>query len=79
MFVRLVILVAVAALAWGVVAHRSEGAGRPRPYVVQPGDTLWAIAERKYAGDPRQAVWHIERRNGLSGPTIHAGQTLLLP
>jgi hypothetical protein len=75
-----VLLVAVAALVlWGVVARASEGAGRERLYVVQPHDTLWSIAVRSYAGDPRAAVWKIEHRNHLSSTTLVPGQRLLVP
>ena len=48
-------------------------------YQVQPGDTLWSIAQRHYHGDVRDAIWRIERANHLHGPDVHAGQTLVLP
>jgi nucleoid-associated protein YgaU len=48
--------------------------------VVQPGDTLWAIAAEHYpADDVRVRVQDIEQANGLDGPTIVVGQTLRLP
>jgi nucleoid-associated protein YgaU len=48
--------------------------------VVRPGDTLWSIAAARYpADDPRERVDAIERLNGLSGPTIVVGESLLLP
>ena len=48
--------------------------------VVQPGDTLWAIAAAHYpADDVRTRVADIERANGLQGPVIEAGETLRLP
>jgi len=48
--------------------------------VVQPGDSLWAIAAARYPGaDTRERVDSIERLNGLSGPVIVAGETLQLP
>jgi nucleoid-associated protein YgaU len=42
-------------------------------------DTLWSIATTHYAGDPREAVWHIQERNRLAGATITPGQVLRLP
>ena len=48
-------------------------------YVVQPGDTLWDIADRTYAGDPRDLLGEIRELNDLEGSTLRAGQTLLLP
>ena len=80
MFVRLiVVLVAIVAL-WVGLARPSEGAGPERVYVVQPADTLWAIAAANYAGDPREAVWRLRERNGLAGSTLlRPGQRLVLP
>lgn len=79
MFGKLFILLAVAALIVGFAARTSHGAGPARHYVVRPGDTLWSIAVRNYAGDPRQAVWNLEQRNHLATATILPGEKLLLP
>ena len=52
----------------------------PRAVVVQPGDTLWALAER-YAGDgidPRAYVDAVLAVNGLDGPPP-AGARIRLP
>jgi LysM repeat protein len=46
---------------------------------VRPADTLWSIASSHYGGDPRAAVWRLERRNHLSGTTLVPGQRLVLP
>lgn len=56
MFGKLMILVCIAALAVGLAARGSSGAGPKQTYVVRPGDTLWSVAQRTYAGDPRQGV-----------------------
>jgi LysM repeat protein len=71
----------VVAAASVVLARAAAGGTAPvERVVVQPGDTLWAIAAARYPGDdPRERVDAIERLNGLSGPTIEAGETLLLP
>ena len=66
-------------LAWSLLTHASDGAGRARAYVVRPGDTLWSIAAANYAGDPRYGVWKVQRRNGLSGSAISPGERLVLP
>jgi LysM repeat protein len=79
MFVRVILLFAAAALVVAVAARQSSGAGHQQTYVVQPGDTLWSIAALHYAGDPREGVWKIERRNHLTGPTLSPGQRLVLP
>ena len=57
----------------------SSGAGPERVYVVKPHDTLWSIAVKTYAGDPREGIWKIEHRNGLAGATIVPGEKLVVP
>jgi LysM repeat protein len=79
MFPRLLLVGLVAALVWALVPHPSSGAGHERRYVVRPADTLWSIAVANYAGDPREAVWKIERRNDLPDTTITPGTQLVLP
>lgn len=56
------------------------------PYVVQPGDTLWAVAEGVApSSDPRQVVEQIVEMNRADGALssadapLRVGQTLLLP
>jgi LysM repeat protein len=79
MFGKLAILVCALALAVGLVAHSSSGAGPKRTYVVRSGDTLWSVAEHTYGGDPRQGVWLIEQRNHLASATIVPGEKLVVP
>jgi LysM repeat protein len=78
-FGRIVIVALVALLVWAVLA-RDTGAGpSPRHHTVRPGETLWSIATANYAGDPREGVWKLQRRNGLASATIVPGQRLVLP
>ena len=79
MFVKLLILLAAGALLIGGVARSSHGAGPEQTYVVEPTDTLWAIAARTYSGDVREGVWKLEQRNKLASATIVPGQRLILP
>jgi LysM repeat protein len=79
MFVRLALVVTVAALAVGLAARPSGSAGKPVRYVVQPSDTLWSIAARHYPGDPREGIWQLQRRNHLHGTMLVPGQRLVLP
>ena len=79
MFGKLVIVLALAALAVGLAARSSHGAGPERTYVVKPTDTLWSIAAHAYGGDPRAGVWKLEQRNHLTSGTLVPGQTLVLP
>ena len=76
---RILRLALAVLLIWAFFAGES-GAGRPeRSYRVKPGDTLWSIAERTYAGDPREGVWVLRERNGLDSTTITPGQVLVVP
>jgi len=79
MFGKLLVVATVAALVVGLAARTTHGAGPERTYVVRPADTLWAIAVRTYAGDPRQGVWELEQRNHLSSTTLTPGEKLVLP
>lgn len=79
-FARIAIVIAAAALLWAMFGAGDTGARGPQQhYVVQPGDTLWSIAASTYAGDPREGVWKLQRRNELDGTTIVPGQRLALP
>jgi LysM repeat protein len=80
---RLAVLAAVLVMLLGVgFAHGVQGTA-PIEYetvTVQPGDTLWSLAEHRYPGeDVRTRVADIQRANGLGDPVLHSGQTLRLP
>jgi LysM repeat protein len=79
MFAKFLIVLLLAALAVGLAAHASQGAGPERSYVVKPTDTLWSIAARSYGGDVREGVWKLQQRNHLGSTTIRPGQRLVLP
>ena len=79
MFARVLLLLTLAALVVAVAARQSSGAGHQQTIVVQPGDTLWSIATAHFAGDPREGVWQIERRNHLPDATMQPGERLVLP
>jgi nucleoid-associated protein YgaU len=79
MFARIVLLAVVAVAVWTVAARPSGAHGDPQHYRVRAYDTLWTIASAHYGGDARVAIDRIERANHLRGPTIHAGETLVLP
>jgi LysM repeat protein len=79
MFPRLLILLLAISLLVGILARPSGGAGKPVRYVVKPTDTLWSIAMRHYAGDPREGIWKLQQRNHLQGTTLVPGQRLVLP
>jgi LysM repeat protein len=73
-----VVLLALLLVALGA-ARPSSGAAPETRYVVEAGDTLWAIASARYEGDPREAIWRIEERNDLASPLLQPGQVLVLP
>ena len=83
-------VVLVAALAWlaGTTRAQAAGSGPPasavyhslRSVVVQPGESLWAIAEQADpAGDPRSVMQEIIDLNALHGTSVQPGQRLWLP
>lgn len=62
------------------VDARSAPAAAVRSVVVQPGQTLWAIARDIDAkGDPRVMIDRIISLNALRGARIEAGRRLLVP
>ena len=79
MFAKLLAAVIAATVLAAVAVHSSGGAGKPQIYTVRAGDTLWAIASARYAGDPREAIERVQRRNGLRSASLQPGQRLVLP
>lgn len=87
---RLVLVVLVAAMAFAllslvqVAAQAGDGSGDAgaagTAWVVQPGETLWVIAERVDPGtDPRETVARIVAMNDLPSASVVAGQELVVP
>jgi nucleoid-associated protein YgaU len=79
MFVKILLIVGIAVLAWSALARSSNAHGAKQVVTVRPYETLWSIAQRHYAGDVRDAVWQIERANHLRGADVRVGQKLILP
>ena len=79
MFVKILLLAGIALLVWSASARSSQAHGAKTVVTVRPYETLWAIASAHYSGDPREAVWLIERANHLGGAQIMPGQRLVLP
>ena len=78
-----VIALSIAIIGGGsALASRDEGVadGGFVTVTVEPGDTLWAIAEDVApTADPRDVVDAIVRLNALEGVTIAAGQEIAIP
>ena len=79
LLVRIALLAIGALLLWALFAGETGAEGPERHYRVKPGDTLWSIAERSFAGDPREGVWELRERNELESAVIVPGQVLVLP
>jgi LysM repeat protein len=79
MFGKILLIAALALIAWAALARASHGAGPEQRYTVKPGDTLWSIAVSRYAGDPRDAISRIDHRNHLGSSLLVPGQRLVLP
>jgi LysM repeat protein len=75
----LAVFVSLVALAFLVVPGSSSGARPARQHVVQPGETLWAIAGAAYGGDTDSHVQAIARASHLHSSLIVPGQRLVLP
>lgn len=79
--VMLLTAVIVAAISFGTQAF----AGDDEPIEVtrvqvQPGDTLWDIAQLSAPRhDVRDAVAEIRRANHLNDATVHPGEQLIIP
>jgi len=70
----------VGRLATSASASNSESGGTSTEVVVQPGETLWQIAEAAVpSADPRETVAVIMELNDLSTASVQAGQSLLVP
>jgi LysM repeat protein len=79
MFVRTLIVVGIAILAWSALARSSNAHGTKQVVTVRPYETLWTIAQQHYAGDVRDAIWRIEQANHLRSADVRVGQKLVLP
>ncbi len=87
--VALFLLVQVGGLvaqAFSAPTPSTAGAGATRSYVVQPGDTLWAVAaEVAPSADPVVVVDRIVELNSVDGAALRsdsallAGQRLVVP
>jgi nucleoid-associated protein YgaU len=80
-----ILTVSLAGAAWAGPAVRALGGGTEhRPvarstYVVQPGDTLWSIAQRLSPGeDPRPVVDALAEANGVRAGDLVQGQALVV-
>jgi len=47
-------------------------------HIVQPGDTVWSVAEERCEGDIASASYYIRTGSDL-GPTIYPGDRLIIP
>ncbi len=75
----------LAAFSFGRAADTQAAvSAEPRPALtettVQPGESLWAVAQRiAPESDPRVVVQQLRRINRLPDSSLQAGQQLLLP
>ena len=70
----------ITALAIGVVGLLRPAAQSSETVIVQPGQSLWQIAdEHDTGGDVRDDIERIRSANGLQGADVQAGQRLIVP
>jgi hypothetical protein len=77
-------LLLLAAISVGRAGSQAATATENGPMLqqatVQPGETLWAVAQRiAPKNDPRDVVAQIRRINHLQSSSLRVGQQLLLP
>jgi nucleoid-associated protein YgaU len=82
--VRLFLLLTALAVVFLMIGGSAEAdvpRTPPTEYVVQPGDTLWAIAEAIGApgADLRPLIADIARLSGVDADSLQPGQILLIP
>jgi hypothetical protein len=78
--VVLAVVGVITALAVGVVGLVRPAEQASRTVVVQPGQSLWQIAdEHASGGDVRDEIERIRSANDLSGAGVQAGQRLVVP
>jgi hypothetical protein len=76
----LLVVIGVLAAVLAPASRAADPAGPAEIAVVQPGDTLWSVAERHAPSrNPFGVIEQIRTLNDLDGYTVHAGQELLLP
>lgn len=85
--VRSVVIIGVAlllslqAMVGGAIA--SDSSDNPVTFVyvtVQPGDSMWSLAERFAVGqDPRDWILEVSALNGLTSVGLFAGQQIAIP
>jgi LysM repeat protein len=77
------IMLVAASLGLGASAVKAVSTQPSKPawtHVVQPGETLWALAKDVAPKkDPRETVDRLIRANHLQGGVIIPGQKLVLP
>jgi len=75
------LLAVVALIGTRATADGPARAVEVESYTVQPGDTLWQLAERvgRSGADVRDVVLELQELNGMSSAGITAGQELVLP
>jgi nucleoid-associated protein YgaU len=82
--VRLSLLLAALSVVFLMIGGSAEAdvpTPKPVEYVVQPGDTLWAVASAT-AGpgeDLRRVVADIARLSDVNADSLQPGQVLLIP
>ena len=79
MFAKVLLIAALALIAWAVAGPGFPRRGAGAAVHGQAGRHALVDRRRHYAGDPRDAIYRIDRRNHLGRSLIVPGQRLVLP
>ena len=80
LMLRIVLVVLAVSLLWALFAGETGASGPERQYRVKPGDTLWSIAERTFAGRSHaKGCGSSASGTSSSSAVIVPGQVLVLP
>jgi LysM repeat protein len=73
-------LIFVSFIGFSIFSQEAYGSQEEKVIIVEPGDTLWSIAQANYPDDNTQkAIYYITKANALDSSNLKIGSELHLP